>query len=129
MPIFLGTRSGSHAWSSTRPMATYMSFPSTSTLDKEDCCTCKGTYAPFVILPDWLLRANASYQGPVGLINGVEADMWLATTTMDNHVRCTGRRVSFRSGSYPLFSPPLSITPPPTAANALSDLWSTNTMC
>jgi hypothetical protein len=63
----------------------YMQFPASSTLDEPDCCTCVGSYAPFVIKPDWLALSNTTYMGRQGLINGVEADMWLATTTMDNH--------------------------------------------
>ena len=32
--------------------ATYFQFPGSELAD-DDCCKCEGTYAPFVILPDW----------------------------------------------------------------------------
>ena len=102
-------------------------------LGPSSCCRCDAPWAPFTIVPDWLARSNATYEGSTS-VGGQEADEWLAYGASDNHYYASvdssrrplrymehknGKRKQWDFSEWQPVAPPRSVFEPPPGCDAL----------
>ena len=102
-------------------------------LGPSSCCRCDASWAPFTIVPDWLARSNATYEGSTS-VGGQEADEWLAYGASDNHYYASvdssrkpfrymehknGKLKQWDFSDWQPVAPPRSVFEPPPGCDAI----------